>query len=101
MPSIDFQQVRSIISINEVLDLLGFVAAARKGSQERGACPTEIRVCRSPRAVRFSIHDRGLVCRNTALFSSEPPRPLPEQWNQNMCRNPGGGRTQRCRASVP
>jgi hypothetical protein len=29
MPSIDFQRVRSIISISEVLDLLRFVAVAR------------------------------------------------------------------------
>jgi hypothetical protein len=39
MPSIDFQQVRSIISVGEVLDLLSFVAVTRRGSQVRGACP--------------------------------------------------------------
>ena len=54
MPSIDFQQVRSIISISEVLDLLGFVAVARTGSQVRGACPLHESAAAKSRV--FSVH---------------------------------------------
>ena len=39
MPGIDFATVRSKITLAEVLDLLGFVARERSGSQVRGACP--------------------------------------------------------------
>lgn len=39
MPSIDFRQVRAVVSMAEVLELLGFVIAERVGDQVRGQCP--------------------------------------------------------------
>ena len=39
MPGVDFEVVRSAIPIAQVLELTGFIAAARSGSQLRGACP--------------------------------------------------------------
>ena len=39
MPGIDLKQVRSQITIQQVLDLLGFVPAARSGPRLRGPCP--------------------------------------------------------------
>src|SRR5271155_6143146 len=39
MPSIDFRQVRAVVSMAEVLELLGFVVAERVGDQVRGECP--------------------------------------------------------------
>ena len=39
MPAIDFRQVRSLISITEVLDLLGFEAVHSGTDQLRGHCP--------------------------------------------------------------
>jgi DNA primase len=54
MPSIDLQQVRRIIPISDVLDLLGFVAVARSGSQVRGACPLHESTAAKSRV--FSVH---------------------------------------------
>jgi hypothetical protein len=39
MPGVDFQEVRSRISMGQVLDLLGFVAQETHGDEVRGACP--------------------------------------------------------------
>jgi len=39
MPGIDYRQVRSIVSMSEVLSLIGFAAAASTGKQLRGPCP--------------------------------------------------------------
>lgn len=39
MPGIQFQAVRSQVSISQVLDLLGFVPNSRRGAQLRGPCP--------------------------------------------------------------
>ena len=39
MPSIDFRQVRAMVTIAEVLDVLGFTVVTRTGGQVRGACP--------------------------------------------------------------
>jgi hypothetical protein len=39
MPGIDFRRLRSEITMQQVLDLLGFQPAHRKGDQWYGACP--------------------------------------------------------------
>ena len=39
MPSVDFESVRSRISMAQVLELVGFQAVARSGDQLRGPCP--------------------------------------------------------------
>ena len=39
MPGIDLKQIRHEITIQQVLDLLGFVPTARSGSRLRGPCP--------------------------------------------------------------
>lgn len=39
MPGIDFRAARSRLRLAEVLELLGFVATARRGDQVRGPCP--------------------------------------------------------------
>jgi len=39
MPGIDFRQLRSEITMAEVLDLLGFAIVERRGDQVRGPCP--------------------------------------------------------------
>ena len=39
MPGVDFNQIRANISIGQVLDLLSFVPAIRRGNQVRGPCP--------------------------------------------------------------
>ena len=59
MPEIDFQQVRSQITIEQVLDLLGFIPTARVGVRLRGPCP--IHGSHSARSRVFSaslVHNR-------------------------------------------
>ncbi len=53
MPGIDFQEVRSQIDIQQVLDLIGFVPTARVGHRLRGPCP--IHGSYFPRSRVFSV----------------------------------------------
>ncbi len=39
MAEVDFRELRRLISMQQVLDLLRFVPAARNGAQLRGPCP--------------------------------------------------------------
>ena len=39
MPGIDLKKVRSQITIQQVLDMLGFAPTARRGPRLRGPCP--------------------------------------------------------------
>ena len=57
MPEIDFQQVRSQITIEQVLDLLGFIPTARVGVRLRGPCP--IHGSRLARSRSQPEHSRG------------------------------------------
>ena len=39
MPGLDYQKLRSVITIEQVLRLLGFRASRRRGRNARGPCP--------------------------------------------------------------
>jgi len=39
MPGIDYSRVREIVTISQVLDLVGFRAVETQGDQVRGPCP--------------------------------------------------------------
>jgi len=52
MAGIDFQALRSEVSIAEVLRLLGFVPSQRRGGQVRGPCP--VHQPRWPKSRSFS-----------------------------------------------
>jgi DNA primase len=39
MPGIDYRQLRQLVSMTEVLELIGFRPTRRRGSQLRGPCP--------------------------------------------------------------
>ncbi len=54
VPGVDFQAVRSQISMHQVLDLLGFVPASTRGDQVRGSCP--IHGSTSPQSRSFSAN---------------------------------------------
>jgi len=54
MPGIDYHRLRQQITMREVLDLIGFQATWRRGSQHRGPCP--IPGCRSNSSHPFSVH---------------------------------------------
>lgn len=54
MPGIDFRAARARLPLAAVLELLGFVPAARRGAQVRGRCP--VHRSRSPRSRSFAAH---------------------------------------------
>jgi DNA primase len=53
MPGVDFGRVRRDITMEQVLDLLGFAPARRSGMQWYGRCP--LRACGAPRR-SFSVN---------------------------------------------
>jgi|WetSurMetagenome_2_1015567.scaffolds.fasta_scaffold556532_1 DNA primase len=54
MPGIDYRRLRQLVSMTEVLELIGFRPARRRGSQLRGPCP--IPGCPSTSEPDFSVH---------------------------------------------
>lgn len=54
MPGVHFGILRREITIQQVLDLLGFEATSRRGHQLRGPCP--IHGSTSPRSRSFSVN---------------------------------------------
>ncbi len=63
MPGLDFKQVRSQITIQQVLDLLGFVPVTRSGPRLRGPCP--IHASSQPQSRVFSVN---LACDRYRCF---------------------------------
>ena len=63
MPGIDLRQVRSQITIQQVLDLLGFVPITRAGYRLRGPCP--IHASSRPQSRVFSVN---LACHRYRCF---------------------------------
>ena len=54
MPGIHFAAVREMISLADVLELIGFVSRERVGDQVRGSCP--VHESASPRNRSFSAN---------------------------------------------
>ena len=54
MPGIDFDRVRAEVTIEQVLDLLGFVPTRRSGAQRYGRCP--LPACGSQHHRSFSVN---------------------------------------------
>jgi DNA primase len=54
MPAIDFDRLRREVSMQDVLDLLGFQPASRRGDQLHGPCP--VHKSTSPGARTFSAN---------------------------------------------
>src|SRR5207253_2337345 len=61
VPGVRFREVRSSVSMAQVLDLLGFAALARSGEEVRGPCP--VHGSTSPRSRSFSANLRRGVFR--------------------------------------
>lgn len=56
MPSLDFQAVRTAVSISQVLEIVGLVAGEQSGDQVRG--PYTVHGSTSPDSRSFSAHLR-------------------------------------------
>lgn len=53
MPGIDYRRVRAAISMDAVLELIGFEASSRRGDQLRGRCP--LQACQQTARCTFSV----------------------------------------------
>ena len=85
MPGIDFDRLRREISMEQILDLLGFQPTQRTGDQWYGACP--LHDATSGRARHFSVHvakrrycchkcrSRGNHLELWAAFTKQPLHP--------------------------
>ena len=61
MPSVDFEEVRRLVSMQRVLELIDFQAAYRRGTQWRGSCPIHRSNSDSLRSRVFSVNlDRNV-----------------------------------------
>ncbi len=58
MLSLDYQLIRELVSMAQVLDLLHFVPSERRGDQVRGACPLLHQESNSPKGRTFSANLR-------------------------------------------
>ena len=54
MPGINFEQLRNEITMDQVLDLIGFEWTSRRGYQLRGACP--VHGSKTVRSRSFSVN---------------------------------------------
>jgi hypothetical protein len=54
MPGVDFERIRREITMEQVLNLLGFAPAHRSGAQWYGSCP--LHECPPGRHHWFSVH---------------------------------------------
>jgi len=61
MPGVRFQEVRSLVSMTQVLELLGFVAQKTSGEEVRGVCP--VHGSTSPKSRSFSANVKKRVYR--------------------------------------
>jgi DNA primase len=62
MPGIDYRQVRSMVSMTEVLSLLGFAAARSAGNQLRGPCPRHDSVAAKSRVFSVNLAKNTFPC---------------------------------------
>jgi hypothetical protein len=60
VPGVDFQSVQSLVPMARVLELLGFKARHRRGSQIHGPCP--VHKSQSKRSRSFSVHVATDLC---------------------------------------
>ena len=62
MPGVDFHSLRSEVSIEQVLNQLGFVAASRTGSQLHGPCPVHGSTSTSSRSLSVNLKTGRYYC---------------------------------------
>lgn len=62
MPGIDFARLRAEITMEQVLDRLGFKPVARFGDQLRGPCPVHGSSCARSRTFSVNLRSRCYYC---------------------------------------
>lgn len=62
MPGIDFRKVRALVSLGDVLELLGFVPRTSAGDQRRGVCPLHRFASRTSRVFSVNLAKNAFRC---------------------------------------
>ncbi len=62
MPSLDFQAIREAVSISQVLEIVGFVAAEQSGDQVRGPCPVHGSTSPDSRSLSVNLRKNTFQC---------------------------------------
>lgn len=62
MPALDFQAVRGSVSLQQVLDLIGFEPTERRGDQWRGPCPIHGSTSRKSRSFSVNLGKNAFRC---------------------------------------
>ena len=62
MPGVDFQAIRSLISMAQVLELLGFVSQESFGQQVRGPCPVHRSTSAKSRSFSANLAKNTFQC---------------------------------------
>ena len=62
MPSIDYRGVRSLVTIEQVLALMQFVASERSGDEVRGKCPLHASTSTASRSFSANLTKNAFRC---------------------------------------
>jgi DNA primase len=62
MPGIDFRKVRALVSMRDVLELLGFVPRSTAGVQRRGVCPLHRSASSTSRVFSVNLAKNAFRC---------------------------------------
>ena len=95
MPGIDFHMLRQEITMQQVLDLIGFQPTGRSGSQLRGPCPVHGSSSPQSRSLsvnlalgRYHCHKCGSQGNSLELWAAVKHTSL-YQASIDLCRNLG------------
>ena len=62
MASVDFRQLRSVVSMTMVLDLMGYVPRERSGPRWRGPCPLHQSTSETSRSFSVQVERNIFQC---------------------------------------
>jgi DNA primase len=92
MPAIDFRKVRAVVSMRDVLELLGFVPRISAGEQRRGVCPLHHSASPTSRVFSANLAKNAFRCfkcgatgNQLDLWAAATKQPLHEA-AQDLCR---------------
>ena len=83
MPGVRYQEVRSLITMAQVLDLLGFVAQEKSGAEVRGPCPVHGSTSRKSRSFTANLVKNAYRC---FRCGSQPPGSLRRGYSPESLR---------------
>ena len=72
MPGVDFDMLRREITMQQVLDEIGFSATHRDGDQLRGPCPVHGSTTKNSRAFSVNLGTQRYYCHTCKSHGNQP-----------------------------